>query len=95
VQQLVIAGCLRALSGRDDLVHDLLQSSIGQRWQIVAIRAECRVLLCVWVARTSDRLCTNAPIATRCAASVDVSRLRAPLRSTLPEVQRYMSAKCT
>jgi hypothetical protein len=44
-QQLAIAGCLRALSGRDDLVCSLLDSHYGQRWQQVAIRGECRVLL--------------------------------------------------
>ena len=44
-QQLALAGCLRALSGRDDLVFKLLDSYHGRRWQRLAIRGECRHVL--------------------------------------------------
>jgi hypothetical protein len=49
-QQLAISGCLRALSGRDDLVHHLLDSDLGRRW----------FQLCVHVNSTTARARANA-----------------------------------
>ena len=43
--QLAVAGCLRALSGRDELVSALLNSHFGHRWLRLAISGECRIVL--------------------------------------------------
>lgn len=40
-----MAGCIRALSGRDDLIDKIFSSRLGQKAFNLAVRGECRIVL--------------------------------------------------
>jgi hypothetical protein len=78
-----MTGCLRALSGRDDLVQGLLDSQLGQRWQRIAIEGP-------WLDLTQELSSALLKSCVRTAARAGECRVVL----ALPEIQRYLIAKC-